>query len=207
MKILLSLLLSLLLVCSTAFAANDERWLLAGTDVSNETSWYIDSKTLKVHDNKTVLFWAKVVLSNPKYDITEIKIKYLLSADRLQLTKLEESGYSKKGETVWNNNVTRTISVIPGSGPEKLVLFVDEFIQKQEAAKAETDKSKKQTETATVTQDLKQQSAGTPAEPNTDIQAAAPKPAVKAAEQDMSEPDAAAKQDAAKQHNPSDKKL
>lgn len=135
MKIIFSLLLSLLLLSSSVFAADNERWLLAGKDSPNNNSWYIDSRTLKIHDNSTVLFWAKVMLGDPKYDITEIKIKYLLSADRLQLTKLEEIGYSKAGETIWNNNVSKTISVIPGSGPEKLVLFVDDFVQKKTAEK------------------------------------------------------------------------
>lgn len=149
MKIILSFLLSLLFLSSSVFAADNERWLLAGKDSPNNNSWYIDSRTLKIHDNSTVLFWAKVMLGDPKYDITEIKIKYLLSADRLQLTKLEEIGYSKTGETIWNNNVSKTISVIPGSGPEKLVLFVEDFVQKKTAEKAkqktaDTDKAEKQ---------------------------------------------------------------
>jgi hypothetical protein len=146
MKIIFSLLLSLLLLSSSVFAADNERWLLAGKDSPNNNSWYIDSRTLKIHDNSTVLFWAKVMLGDPKYDITEIKIKYLLSADRLQLTKLEEIGYSKAGETIWNNNVSKTISVIPGSGPEKLVLFVDDFVQKKTAEKTKQKAAAKQTE-------------------------------------------------------------
>lgn len=148
MKIIFSLLLSLLLLSSSVFAADTERWLLAGKDSPNNNSWYIDSRTLKIHDNSTVLFWAKVMLGDPKYDITEIKIKYLLSADRLQLTKLEEIGYSKAGETIWNNNVSKTISVIPGSGPEKLVLFVDDFVQKKTAEKTKQKAAAKQTENA-----------------------------------------------------------
>lgn len=146
MKIIFSLLLSLLLISSSVFAADTERWLLAGKDSPNNNSYYIDSRTLKIHDNNTVLFWAKVMLGDPKYDITEIKIKYLLSADRLQLTKLEEIGYSKAGETIWNNNVSKTISVIPGSGPEKLVLFVDDFVQKKTAEKTKQKAAVKQTE-------------------------------------------------------------
>lgn len=146
MKIIFSLLLSLLLLSSSVFAADTERWLLAGKDSPNNNSWYIDSRTLKIHDNSTVLFWAKVMLGDPKYDITEIKIKYLLSADRLQLTKLEEIGYSKVGETIWNNNVSKTVSVIPGSGPEKLVLFVDDFVQKKTAEKTKQKAAAKQTE-------------------------------------------------------------
>lgn len=146
MKIIFSLLLSLLLLSSSVFAADNERWLLAGKDSPNNNSWYIDSRTLKIHDNSTVLFWAKVMLGDPKYDITEIKIKYLLSADRLQLTKLEEIGYSKAGETIWNNNISKTISVIPGSGPEKLVLFVDDFVQKKTAEKTKQKAAAKQTE-------------------------------------------------------------
>lgn len=205
MKIILTLLLSLLLSCGSAFAANDDRWLLAGTDSPNDTSWYIDSKTLKVHDNKTVLFWAKVILGNPKYDITEIKIKYLLSADGLQLTKLEESGYSKTGETIWNNNVTKTISVIPGSGPEKLVLFVEDFVQKKEAekTKAKTDDKQEAKEASAAAKEEKQPAA-VPAEQKADEAAAAKAPAAKAeapadkqtAEKEPAAPEAADKEPA-----------
>ncbi len=154
MKIIFSLLLSLLLLSSSVFAADNERWLLAGKDSPNNNSWYIDSRTLKIHDNNTVLFWAKVMLGDPKYDITEIKIKYLLSADRLQLTKLEEIGYSKAGETIWNNNISKTISVIPGSGPEKLVLFVDDFVQKKTA-----EKTKQKAATKAEKQEVKEAKA------------------------------------------------
>lgn len=182
MKIILSLLLSLLLVSSAAFAADDDRWLLAGKDSPNNNAWYIDSRTLKIHENSTVLFWAKVMLGDPKYDITEIKIKYLLSADRLQLTKLVEIGYSKTGETIWNNNVSKTISVIPGSGPEKLVLFVDDFIQKQEAEKAKVKTAEKQAETPAASKDVKQQPAAEPtAAPKTEPQPISGQPTVKAA--------------------------
>lgn len=178
MKIIFSLLLSLLFLSSSVFAADNERWLLAGKDSPNNNSWYIDSRTLKIHDNSTVLFWAKVMLGDPKYDITEIKIKYLLSADRLQLTKLEEIGYSKAGETIWNNNVSKTISVIPGSGPEKLVLFVDDFVQKKTAektkqktaAKADTPKNTETQNTdnsAEQKQQQKQQEKAADSEQNT----------------------------------------
>lgn len=157
MKIIFSLLLSLLLLSSSVFAADNERWLLAGKDSPNNNSWYIDSRTLKIHDNSTVLFWAKVMLGDPKYDITEIKIKYLLSADRLQLTKLEEIGYSKAGETIWNNNVSKTISVIPGSGSEKLVLFVDDFVKKKTAEKPKQKTAAKQTENVDAAKAEKQE--------------------------------------------------
>lgn len=155
MKILSALLCSLLLFVSTAFAASDtDRWLLVGNDSPNKNEWFIDSKTLKINDNKSVSFWAKVVLHNPKYDIKEIKLKYLLSADQIQLTKLQEIGYSNKEEILWNTNVTKTISVIPGSGNEKLINFIDKLIQeqkeqdkqeeKEQARKKEQDKDREQ---------------------------------------------------------------
>ncbi len=143
MKFIISLLLSLLLITSAAAASDSDRWLLAGTDSPNNTAWYIDTKTLKVNDNKTVTFWAKVLLNNPKYDIKEIKLKYLLAADGMQLTKMQEIGYSSHGEIIWNNNVTKTISVIPGSGPEKLTLCVENFIKEKEAAKEKKDSAAK----------------------------------------------------------------
>lgn len=143
MKFVISLLLSLLLITSAAAASDSDRWLLAGTDSPNNTAWYIDTKTLKVNDNKTVTFWAKVLLNNPKYDIKEIKLKYLLAADGMQLTKMQEIGYSSHGEIIWNNNVTKTISVIPGSGPEKLTLCVENFIKEKEAAKEKKDSAAK----------------------------------------------------------------
>lgn len=143
MKFIISLLLSLLLITSAAAASDSDRWLLAGTDSPNNTAWYIDTKTLKVNDNKTVTFWAKVLLNNPKYDIKEIKLKYLLAADGMQLTKMQEIGYSSHGEIIWNNNVTKTISVIPGSGPEKLTLCVENFIKEKEAAKEKKDSASK----------------------------------------------------------------
>lgn len=142
MKILLTLICSLCLFVSTALAASDtsDRWLLVGKDSPNKNEWFIDNKTLKINDNKSVAFWAKVVLHNPKYDIKEIKLKYLLSPDQLQLTKLQEIGYSNTEEILWNNNTTKTISVIPGSGHEKLIIFIDDLIQ--EKAKKEKNHSK-----------------------------------------------------------------
>lgn len=146
MKILLTLLCSLCLFVSTALAASDvaDRWLLVGKDSPNKNEWFIDNKTLKINDNKSVAFWAKVVLHNPKYDIKEIKLKYLLSPDQLQLTKLQEIGYSNTEEILWNNNTTKTISVIPGSGHEKLILFLDNLIQ--EKNKKAKDDNKEQTQ-------------------------------------------------------------
>lgn len=144
MKFILTLLCSLLILVSTiSSAAAENRWLPVGSDASNKTSWYVDSKTLTVNDNKTTSFWAKVILNNPKYDIVEIKLKYLLSADKLQLTKLQEIGYNDKKEILWNNNVTKTISVIPGSGHEKLIIFIDDFLKEKERLKKNTEDKQK----------------------------------------------------------------
>lgn len=142
MKILFTLICSLCLFVSTALASSDntDRWLLVGKDSPNKNEWFIDNKTLKINDNKSVAFWAKVVLHNPKYDIKEIKLKYLLSPDQLQLTKLQEIGYSKNEEILWNNNVTKTISVIPGSGHEKLIIFIDGLIREKDKKQKENNK-------------------------------------------------------------------
>lgn len=163
MKILLPLICSLCLFVSTALAASDisDRWLLAGKDSPNKNEWFIDNKTLKINDNKSVAFWAKVVLHNPKYDIKEIKLKYLLSPDQLQLTKLQEIGYSNTGEILWNNNTTKTISVIPGSGHEKLIIFIDDLIQERNKKHKDSSKEKNQKQEP----DLKEKTA-VPAETN-----------------------------------------
>lgn len=144
MKKIIILLCCLLSIAATALAA-DDRWVLAGRDDPNQNYWYVDNKTVKIQGNKTVLFWAKVVLNAPKYDINEIKLKYLISADKLQLTKMQEIGYSDKGEVLWNNNATKTISVIPGSGHEKLVEFISKLIDaKEKAAKEEAERKAKE---------------------------------------------------------------
>lgn len=147
MKKIIILLCCFLSITAAAFAAGD-RWELVGTDEPNQNSWYVDKQTVKFQDNKTILFWAKVALKNHKYDIKEIKLKYLLSSDRLQLTKMLEIGYSDVGEILWNNNTTKTISVIPGSGHEKLVEFIAKLSSQHEAEKQAkaTDEAKAQTE-------------------------------------------------------------
>lgn len=139
MKILCTLFFSLFILIANTVYAGENRWLEIDNANTN-ASWFVDSRTLQVNDNKTVSFWAKVVINKPKYDIVEIKLKYLLSADKLQLTKLQEIGFNNKNEILWNNNLTKSVSIIPGSCHEKLVLFIEDYVQKKEEAKKAAQK-------------------------------------------------------------------
>lgn len=166
MKIFYTFLFSLLIITNITFAGSS-RWLEVN-DTNTKATWFVDSRTLQINDNKTISFWAKVIINNPKYDIVEIKLKYLLSADKLQLTKLQEIGYNNKNEILWNNNLTKNISLIPGSDNEKLVLFIEDYLQQKAEADKKAVKEQEKTDKAAkaATENISDSKKTVSAEPN-----------------------------------------